>query len=522
MKYKVLLTTSGVGSRLGDLTKYTNKSLVRIGKKPAISYIVESYPKEIPFVVTLGYFGEQVKDFLELAYPERKFEFVKVDAYEGPGTSLGYSMLQAKKNLKCPFIYHACDTLTTDTIPVPNKNWIAGYKEGDTTHYASWKIANKNIPLFSDKGAIDFDYIHIGLVGVYEHEKYWKTLELLYKRNPNDTTLNDCQALEKMIDEGVGFKLVEFANWLDIGNIAALHHARNTVEDHFDNLDKIDESIFLFDNFVIKFFYNKDIIKKRVERAKVLNHLVPKIEGVRDNFYRYHFTKGDLYSRVATPKDFASFLEWAKKNLWVKNKTVDDKRFKEVCRDFYQDKTLKRIEKFLLENNIKDKEDIINGEKIPSIKDLLSKVDFKWLSNTEQYKMHGDFILENIIKTKSSYCLVDWRQDFGGLIESGDRYYDLAKLNHNLTVNHDIISANQFTIKTDGKKVECDILRRQALVDCQKELFLFADKNGFDVKKIRMLSSIIWLNMSPLHHYPFNVFLFYFGKYNLWQVLKKQ
>ena len=45
--YKVLITTSGLGSRLGNLTDYTNKCLVRIADKPAISYIVESYPKNI-------------------------------------------------------------------------------------------------------------------------------------------------------------------------------------------------------------------------------------------------------------------------------------------------------------------------------------------------------------------------------------------------------------------------------------------------------------------------------------------
>jgi NDP-sugar pyrophosphorylase family protein len=32
MRYKVLLPTSGVGSRLGNLTNFTNKSLVRIGE----------------------------------------------------------------------------------------------------------------------------------------------------------------------------------------------------------------------------------------------------------------------------------------------------------------------------------------------------------------------------------------------------------------------------------------------------------------------------------------------------------
>ena len=60
VEYKVLITTSGIGSRLGDLTKFTNKSLVRVGKKPAISYIVESYPKEIEMVITVGYFANQI------------------------------------------------------------------------------------------------------------------------------------------------------------------------------------------------------------------------------------------------------------------------------------------------------------------------------------------------------------------------------------------------------------------------------------------------------------------------------
>ena len=79
--YKVLITTSGIGSRLGEFTKYTNKTLLRIGKKPAISYIIDSYPKGTKFVVTLGYFGEHVKNFLEIAYPDGNFEFIFVDIF---------------------------------------------------------------------------------------------------------------------------------------------------------------------------------------------------------------------------------------------------------------------------------------------------------------------------------------------------------------------------------------------------------------------------------------------------------
>ncbi len=86
--YKVLLTTSGLGSRLGNLTKFTNKGLVRVGDKPIISHIIESYPIDVEFVVTLGHYGSHVHQYLTLAHPERKIQFVEIDNYMGEGSSL--------------------------------------------------------------------------------------------------------------------------------------------------------------------------------------------------------------------------------------------------------------------------------------------------------------------------------------------------------------------------------------------------------------------------------------------------
>ena len=80
-EHKVLITTSGIGSRLGKLTQYTNKSLVRVGDKPPISYIVEKYSEDIEFVITLGHFGQYIKQYLELVYPNRNFTFVEIDNY---------------------------------------------------------------------------------------------------------------------------------------------------------------------------------------------------------------------------------------------------------------------------------------------------------------------------------------------------------------------------------------------------------------------------------------------------------
>lgn len=521
MNYKVLITTSGIGQRLGELTKYTNKSLVTIGKKPILSYIIESYPKNVPFVITTGYFGNHIKEFVKLAYPDRKVEFVDIDKYQGPGTSLGYSMLQAKKKLNCPFIFHACDTITEGKIPAPKENWIGGYKGRDASQYASWNVLDKNQYILNEKGAIDFDYIHIGLIGIKDHKEFWSELENLYTQNPNDSTLNDCRVIVNMLKRKCSFDITEFKKWYDIGNTKALDNARQNIGDDFQNLHKLEESIFFLKNKVIKFFHDEKNVRDRVKRQGILKGLVPEKLNHTHNFYSYKYVEGELYSEVITPQDFKKFLTWTQKNLWIKKDEVGKNKFEEICYDFYYKKTQKRVGQFLETNNLKDTTHIINDEEVPTVQEMLSKIDFKELSKTEQYQFHGDFIIDNVIKTKKGYTLIDWRQHFGGLYESGDMYYDLAKLNHNLTINHDIIHHNLLSVKSDKDRIFCDINRKENLVQCQQVLREFIEKNGYNLKKVELLTSIIWLNMSPLHHYPFNIFLFYFGKLNLWRTIKK-
>jgi NDP-sugar pyrophosphorylase family protein len=73
MSYRVVIPTAGIGSRLEGLTKYINKSLVGIANRPIVSHLIEQFPQDCEFVIALGHKGELVRDFLELAYPDRTF-----------------------------------------------------------------------------------------------------------------------------------------------------------------------------------------------------------------------------------------------------------------------------------------------------------------------------------------------------------------------------------------------------------------------------------------------------------------
>lgn len=510
--YKVLITTSGLGSRLGQLTDFTNKSLVRIGNKPAISYIIESYPKETKFVITLGHYGFHVKQFLTLAYPEYDFTFVNVDKFKGKGSSLGYSLLQAKSELNCPFIFHASDTLfkTYQTIP-PTYNYIIGAHKNNPAQYRTLNLINDTLVRINETGELNYDLSYVGVAGIKDFKLFFTHLENLVNTKRSD--ISDVHAIHEMLST-VSFKVVNAGknNWFDTGNTTELAKSRKHFNKNIEVLDKKDESIFFFEDYVIKFFSNSTINKNRVSRAQKLFPLVPKILGHTDNFYKYKKAEGNLFSKSVTEKSFLKFLEWAEENLWVK--TSKD-FFDKDCNEFYIKKSLNRISSYL-ESHTDPKN--INGEDTPTIYDLFNQIDFPYLCNGIPSQFHGDFILDNIIETPEGFSLIDWRQDFAGDLEIGDIYYDLAKLNHNLTVNHGIVDQELFNPSPDN----CHILCNSTLLGCKKVLHQFILDKGYDLNKVEILTSIIWLNMSPLHEYPFNKFLFNFGKYNLYKNIKNE
>ena len=160
--------------------------------------------------------------------------------------------------------------------------------------------------------------------------------------------------------------------------------------------------------------------------------------------------------------------------------------FYQTCKSFYFNKTHDRVRSFLAQNNVADEETVINGIQVPTVNDMVSSLDEAWLCDVPAYKFHGDFILDNVIETHNTFKLIDWRQDFGGGLESGDIYYDLAKLNHNLVISHDIARKTLYSIDKDQNAgIKCELLRKNMLIDCQKIFDEFCLREGHDLKKIK-------------------------------------
>ena len=110
---------------------------------------------------------------------------------------------------------------------------------------------------------------------------------------------------------------------------------------------------------------------------------------------------------------------------------------------------------------------------------------------------------------------MDWRQDFNGIIDYGDIYYDLAKLYHGLLINHSIIEEGLYNVHWDKNICDFDFHRKNILVYCEEFFKEWIELKGYSYKKVEILTSLIFLNISPLHHYPYSKLLFLLGKYML-------
>lgn len=523
MSYLVCIPTAGTGSRLRTLTRFVNKSLVSIANRPTLSHLIEQFPEDAEFVIALGYKGHLVREFVELAYPQRKFFFAEVDPFEGPGSGLGLSLLACKQHLQQPFIFISCDTLVRESIPAPDENWMGYAGRAELQPYRTLKVESGLVEAICEKGegVTATHKSYIGLAGVHEYQTFWAAME---QGGEQAIHSGEAHGLRELLSYGVHAKSF---TWYDTGNTVALARARKIYQepDAPNILEKANEAIWFVDGQVIKFSADEKFISYRVKRAQELQGFVPEVTGYLPHMYRYSKVAGKVLSEVVTLPLFERLLQHCKA-FWQRH-TLDSSEaegFRDTCMRFYRDKTLERVELFYSTFTRQDGTEAINGVAMPKLQALLNALDWDWLAEGLPGRFHGDFHFENILWSAPDqrFIFLDWRQDFGGSLTTGDIYYDLAKLNHGLIVCHDIIARNLFEVVEDGEDVSFGLLRKQGLVDCEQHFESFLRTAGYDSTKVNILTALIFLNIAALHHYPYSLLLYYLGKSLLARELAKQ
>lgn len=512
MSYRVCIPCAGTGSRLAEKTKYLNKCLVNIGIHATISLIINKYSSDTEFVVALGYKGELVREFLKLAHPDRIFHYVDVFPYEGEQAGLGRSLQMCKQYLQQPFVFNSCDTIVGDSIPAPDTNWMGYCSVSDVKEYRSLVLDSGKVKDIIEKSdnikGTRFPYI--GLAGVHDIDEFWRGMDV---EQPGSIVEGEACGMRHLLRRGV--QAYEF-DWNDTGNKEALARCIDKFQQVGDPriLEKERETIWFVGNTVVKFSVDKGFILNRVKRAMMLQPYVPVVKGHTEHMYSYEKADGVVFSSIATVGLLKRLLNVGKDFWLAKTMTaVDYIEFKKKCLEFYHDKTHERVSLFHAKCGRDTVLRFVNNEPVRCVSELLDSIDWDWLSEGLPGQYHGDFHFENVLwqQSQEKFVFVDWRQDFGGTLAVGDIYYDLAKLLHGMIINHDIISKGLFRVSWDRDLASYDFHRTYNLIRCEDYFKEWIIAHGYDLKKVYLITSLIYLNIAPLHKEPYSLLLYALG-----------
>ena len=501
LKPAFCIVSSGKGTRMYHLTENINKALLPINGKAVISYIIDKVPKEFDIIITTGYKSSILKEYCLAAHSDRNIQFIDVIDYDSKTSGPGSSLLKCKEYLQRPFYFSTVDCLIKNNeLPPIDCDWIGISPTSIPDIYSTVNIdENKNVINFRNKSKDGYDYAYIGLSSIYDYKKFWSTLE----ENIGETGeivsvyMNGYKVKAKIID------------WFDTGTIDSYNNVKQLMEENYFVLNKNDEYFYSINKKIIKIFIDKNICKFRIARAEILKPYIPNLTFRGLNTYSYEKFQGMTLYEIDDFEIFKEFLNWIK--IFWKPENID---IGENAKVFYYEKTFYRLNKFLQKYpNIDKKEHNIDGITYKDLNYYLNKIDWESLENCLASKnFHGDLQFDNVIFNGDDFKLIDWRQSFGNLIEYGDIYYDLSKLYGGILISYYDIKKNNFSFDDIDGEIKLHYETSKNLKLFKKYYEKWIIDNGYDLNKIKILTFIIYLNMTPLHDEPFDLFLFYFAK----------
>jgi hypothetical protein len=403
--------------RAGDAL---HKALVPLDGRAIISHQIDLAPADARIIVCTGYRAAQVKDYLELAHPDREIAFAPVQGWDSPGGGPGHSLLAVRPLMMSgeDLIFTSCDTLWqadqlwditlswAGVAPVPAGTAPERWCRIGSSGASATAIYDKTAP--SQPGDA---YTGLAMIAAHDLPAFWAGIMDSGLLGQERQVTGGLQAL---IDRHA--LAVRRLVWTDIGDEAAYMQAVAAWSGY--DWTKPDEVTYVLPatGRVVKFRADQDSLTRRVERQESIAGAVPKLADTRPNMLAYEYVPG-VTAYEAAEADMGlvpRLLDWAHRDLWHPVMVLNPSL---ACDRFYRVKTLGRVA--MLQPGLR---------KIAEA--AVSRIDWDELElGCRPVTFHGDFNLGNVVVSPDgSFTGIDWREDFAGETRWGDRRYDLAKL----------------------------------------------------------------------------------------------
>ena len=287
VKPVVCILAAGLGSRLGILSKTSHKSLLPINQKAILNTIIDRFDNDHDIIIAVGYLKEQVKEYINIYYPDKNIKFVDVDPYEGNGSGTAYSTKCCKDYLQRPFYWTVCDNYINDEIQnlnLTNKNWISIKDTNCPELYSTIKVIDDKVIDIKDKCTKGYSKAFTGIFYMHDYKLFWDQME----KNVDNT--------ESIIDVFKNIQLFNFEpkqiSLEDMGTSDLYNNLVKTYESKYLHLHKTKyEHKYKKDNIFIKAGETKKI-DKLLLRSEHLEKYIPKLMFKGNYFFTYEYFKG--------------------------------------------------------------------------------------------------------------------------------------------------------------------------------------------------------------------------------------
>lgn len=473
----VLILAAGQGSRMGEYS-HMHKGMLALNNKAIVSHQIEQFLNHRSFhnstkfwVVTLEEHHD-FRSYLDLAHPDLINHLVLESS-----SSMAHTLAQCYGHIDAGPLYVApCDGIITniqwgaagysryyknigfDVSPAHGrvKRYAYLVKQGDGYILCDIEDLPNHNPIVYGRN-ISYDWAWTGGMGCINGA------DLLGSIYTSHRTMNDASDIEILNDaiarmNKCGYGTECYSNWYSWREFGTEERYKRLVVS--PNYKTTDQTYFI-NGKVIKWFASEDVAMNRAKRS-LMSPALAGVDEISGNLLSHHLIDGQTPYEGFSPERFSDLLEWLDENLWTDSDDIPEHHM--VA--FYHDRTKARTNDPTIH--------------LPPLHKGVGSF------------IHGDLQFANILITEEGYRLIDWREDFDGLLDRGDIYYDFAKLLASIEANMSRLHLANFDV-WDKDKMQGG---RDEYI---KTLRDFAEQKGLCWKTVQHVTGLVFLNMSGVY-----------------------
>jgi glucose-1-phosphate thymidylyltransferase len=222
---KIIIPMAGIGRRLLPLTMYRPKPLVRLADKRLIDHVLYTFHDlekiyTLEYVFIIGYLGEQIKEYMKGAHPDKCVTYYVQDQLMGQS----HAIYLAKEAISGPTLLTYCDTVNkTDFsfIATERTDGVASVQEvEDPSRFGVAVVGPNNliIKLMEKPKTMAYKSALTGIYYFSEGKELIKAIETQIERGlslNNEYYLAD--AINILMENGIRIRTEKVLQWLDAG-----------------------------------------------------------------------------------------------------------------------------------------------------------------------------------------------------------------------------------------------------------------------------------------------------------------